>query len=241
MIPKTIHYCWFGKGEPPEIVKKCIKSWKEYCPGFQIKLWNEDNYDVTKNCYMKEAYDNKKWAFVSDYARLDIVYNEGGIYLDTYVELVRSLDSLLDYHCFFAGDGCGINTGIGFGAERKNTVVEMLLLEYEKKHFVKDGRMDLTPCTVPNTRVFLDNGYNPTDTSIQSILGVTIFPPEYFSPTNGMSELNATEMTYGIHHGSRLWETGMTRLKTRVRLTLGRKWTNRIKRILKFFRLKNNC
>lgn len=83
MIPKIIHYCWFGNGEQPEIVKKCIKSWERFCPGFEVKLWSEDNYDVTKNRYMKEAYDNKMWAFVSDYARLDIVYNEGGIYLDT--------------------------------------------------------------------------------------------------------------------------------------------------------------
>lgn len=238
MIPKTIHYCWFGKSNPPEIVKKCIKSWKEYCPEFEIKLWNEDNYDVTKNRYMKEAYDNKKWAFVSDYARLDIIYNEGGIYLDTDVELIKPLDDLLNFRCFFAGDGCGINTGVGFGAEEKNDIVKMLLDEYEGVSFIKDGNMDLTPCTVPNTRIFLKNGYNPTDEGIQNILGATIFPSEYFSPTNGMSELNATDKTYGIHHGSRLWETGLTRLKSRVRLTLGRKWTNRIKKVLKFFGLK---
>ncbi len=238
MIPKIIHYCWFGNGEQPEIVKKCIKSWERFCPGFEVKLWSEDNYDVTKNRYMKEAYDNKMWAFVSDYARLDIVYNEGGIYLDTDVELVRPLDDLLNYRCFFAGDGCGINTGVGFGAERENEVVKMLLDEYEKACFIKDGKMDLTPCTVPNTRVFLKYGYDPVNAGIQSILEATIFPSEYFSPTNGMSELNATEKTYGIHHGSRLWETGMTRLKSRVRIALGRKWTNRIKKVLKLFGLK---
>ena len=238
MIPKIIHYCWFGKGQYPEIVKKCIKSWETYCSGYELKLWNEDNYDVTKSRYMKEAYENKKWAFVSDYARLDIVYREGGIYLDTDVELVKALDDLLDCKCFFASDGCGINSGIGFGAEKGNTVVKMLLDEYQEKIFVKDGKLDLTPCTVPNTRIFLKYGYNPSSADVQNIIGVTIFPAEFFSPLNAMSELNLTKNTYGIHHGSRLWETGMTKFKSRLRIVLGSKRTNKIKKILILLKLK---
>lgn len=238
MIPRKIHYCWFGKGEYPEIVKRCMKSWKTYCPGYEINLWNEDNYDVTKNRYIKEAYENKKWAFVSDYARLDIIYREGGIYLDTDVELIRALDDLLVYKSFFAGDGCGINSGIGFGAEKGNRVVKILLEEYEGKGFIKDGKPDLTPCTVPNTRPFLEHGYDPSAVDVQYFMGTTIFPTEYFSPMNGMSELHITKNTYGIHYGSRLWETGMTRFKSKIRIALGRKWTNRIKKVFKLFGLK---
>ena len=95
MIPKVIHYCWFGKNELPEDAKRCIASWKKFCPDYEIIEWNETNYDVRKNKYMSDAYDEKKWAFVSDYARIDIIYNYGGIYLDTDVELLRPLDELL--------------------------------------------------------------------------------------------------------------------------------------------------
>lgn len=238
MIPKKIHYCWFGKGKYPEIVKRCIKSWKKYCPEYEIILWNEDNYDVRKNRYTKEAYENKKWAFVSDYARLDIIYREGGIYLDTDVELIKPLDDLLVQDSYFAADGCGINSGLGFGAEKGNHVVKRLLDEYEGVSFIKDGKPDLTPCTFLNTRPFLEYGYNPSDGHVQCIMGTTVFPSEYFSPINGMSELNITMNTYGIHHGSRLWETGLTRFKSKVRIIFGNKWTNHIKKILKFFGLK---
>ena len=96
-IPKKIHYCWFGRNEIPEKTLRCIESWKKYCPDYEIIQWNEDNYDINKIPYMKDAYKEKKWAFVSDYARLDVIYQYGGIYLDTDVELVNSLDDLLEY------------------------------------------------------------------------------------------------------------------------------------------------
>ena len=100
MIPKKIHYCWFGGNPLPELAIRCIESWKKYCPDYEIIRWDESNYDVTKNKYMYQAYENKRWGFVPDYARLDIIYNYGGIYLDTDVELLNSLDDLLDQKCF---------------------------------------------------------------------------------------------------------------------------------------------
>ena len=102
MIPKKIHYCWFGKNPLPADVKKCIESWKKYCPDYEIIEWNESNFDITQNPFMKAAYENKAWAFVSDYARLKVVYDNGGIYLDTDVELLKSLDSLLENPCYLA-------------------------------------------------------------------------------------------------------------------------------------------
>ena len=95
-IPKVIHYCWFGKGEMPKIAKKCIKSWEKYCPDYEIICHNEDNFDLSQNRYMREAYEAKKWAFVSDFARLKIIYDHGGIYLDTDVELIKPIDDLLE-------------------------------------------------------------------------------------------------------------------------------------------------
>ena len=100
MIPKKIHYCWFGRGEKPKLAKKCIESWKKYCPDYEIVEWNEDNFDINQNEYTKYCYNNKKFAFLSDYARLMVVYKEGGIYFDTDVEVVRSFDDLLNNKAF---------------------------------------------------------------------------------------------------------------------------------------------
>lgn len=120
-IPKIIHYCWVGGANKPKSVQYCIDTWKKYCPDYEIIEWNEDNYDFSKNQYMKEAYNSKKWGFVPDYARLDIIYQHGGIYMDTDVEMVASLDSLLEYEGFFGFENTGngqfyVNCGHGFGA-----------------------------------------------------------------------------------------------------------------------------
>ena len=125
MIPKIIHYCWFGNKKIPFRLKKYIKTWKKFCPDYEIKLWTQNNYDITKNGFMSQAASAKKWAFVSDYARLDIVEQYGGIYLDTDVELVKSLDDLLKYKAF-AGFECSeyVSFGLGFGAEAHNPIIK---------------------------------------------------------------------------------------------------------------------
>ena len=136
MIPKIIHYCWFGQSEMPTEYKRYIETWREKCPNYQIKEWNERNFDINSSAYAKEAYEEKKWAFVSDYARLKIIYDEGGIYLDTDVELIKSLDSLLSEKCFLATETTGyIATGLGFGAEQGNEIIKKMLEEYSGRHF----------------------------------------------------------------------------------------------------------
>ena len=121
MLPKKIHYCWFGGNELPDLAIKCIESWKKYCPDYEIIEWNETNFDLECCDFVKEAYKAKKWAFVSDYARLKVVYDNGGIYLDTDVELVKSLDILLQEKCYFGEETTGyVATGLGFGAENGN-------------------------------------------------------------------------------------------------------------------------
>ena len=118
MIPKKIHYCWFGRGEKPKLAKKCLKSWSKYCPDYEIVEWNEDNFDVEQYPYAKFCLQNKKWAFLSDFARLVIVHEHGGIYFDTDVELVRSPDSLLSYEAFYGFENDqNVATGLGFGAQ----------------------------------------------------------------------------------------------------------------------------
>lgn len=234
MIPKTIHYCWFGHGGYPEIVKKCLASWQKYCPDYQIKRWDESNYNVEKTPFTTEAYQQRKWAFVSDYARLDIIYHEGGIYLDTDVELIRSLDDLLSVPCFVAtaSDGSGINSGLGFGAEAGHEAVGAMLEEYTGKHLVIDGRMDLTPCPVLNTAPFLREGYDPKVFEKQVVLNALILPPCYFDPINGQtSELHLTDETIGIHRFAGSWQTGLPRLKAVIRTGIGLDTVRKIKKI----------
>lgn len=240
MIPKIIHYCWFGNNPYPDIVKKCIKSWKDKCPDYEIIEWNESNYDVHIIPYTSEAYRKKKWAFVSDYARLDIIYHYGGIYLDTDVELIKPLNNLCNLACFLASDGCGINTGLGFGAEKENLYIKNMKDIYNGVHFTDTNEaMNLTPSTYYNTQPFTLKGFDVQLKIVQYIEQVVVFPPEYFSPKDGESfELNITENTYGIHWDSRLWETGMTRLKAKLRLKLGMDSTKKIKMTIK--RIKNS-
>ena len=233
MIPKIIHYCWFGGAKYPDVVKKCLASWKKFCPDYELMLWNESNYDVTLNDYCKEAFENKKWAFVSDYARLDILYRFGGFYLDTDVELVKSLDGLRKLSCFVASDGTGINTGLGCGAEKNNPMIKEMKDLYSNKKFTVAGKCDMTPCTKMNSKIFIENGYKPNTTSIEVIKGVTILPYDFFSPIRGsQAELKITPNTHGIHLGSRLWETGLTRLKAYFRIKLGVDRVHKIKKAL---------
>ena len=156
-IPKVIHYCWFGRGEKTELMKKCIASWKVYCPDYQIIEWNEDNFDPMFCPYAAKAYKKKRWGFLSDVARLKVVYENGGIYLDTDVELKNSIDELLDNGAWFGyGTETEINTGCGFGAEKGNWMVKKLLENYQSfsycKRFSKFKPFEV--CTILDTKVF---------------------------------------------------------------------------------------
>ena len=208
MIPKIIHYCWFGGKEIPDEYKEYINSWRRYCSDYQIKEWNETNFNFKQSDYAKEAYEQKKWAFVSDYARLKIIYEEGGIYLDTDVELIKSLDDLLKEKCFLAAEKTGyINTGLGFGAEKKNEIVKLLLEEYTGRHFIgKDGVYDTIACPQKNTKPLRKLNYKFSSSEILRIKDTIIFPPVYFDPMDPISgEININENTYSIHHYSSSW------------------------------------
>ena len=147
-IPKKIHYCWFGKNPMPDEFERNIESWKEMCPKYEIIKWDETNYDVSKNLYMKQAYEQKKWGFVSDYARLDIIENEGGIYLDTDVKVIKPLDDLLKCKSFMGFiDNNMVALGLGFGAVKHNLLIKELRDYYNEKRFLRDdGTLDMRPC-----------------------------------------------------------------------------------------------
>lgn len=207
-IPKKISYCWFGGKPLPDIALKCIESWKIMCPGYEIIRWDENNYDVEKIPYIRDAYKEKKWAFVADYARLDIIYNEGGIYLDTDVELLKSLDCLLDKSAFMGIEKAGllINTGLGFGALAGNKMIKQIMNLYEQASFYNlDGSLNLKACTVYVTDYFKLFGYRKEDIK-QCINNITIYPSKYFCPIDFDSGVcNITDDTIGIHWYDASW------------------------------------
>lgn len=220
MIPKIIHYCWFGGSSEPDDVKKCIASWHKFLPDYEIKRWDESNYDVHKCQYMSDAYKEKKWAFVSDYCRLDVVYQYGGIYLDTDVEVVRSFDPLLKEQMFCgfeSRDPIGIkkgidieysvNLGLGYGAESGHPVLKEILDLYEELSFYNpDGSLNLVACPRYQTEILKRHGLNPNNET-QCFDGGIAYSPEYFCPQSNVTDemLHLTKNTYSIHHFTVSW------------------------------------
>lgn len=207
-IPRVINYFWFGKGEIPSLERKCIESWYKYCPNYEIKLWNEDNYDINKIRYTKEAYDSKKWAFVTDYARLDILYNYGGVCLDADVELIKNIDDLLTDEAFSCFQDTGrVNLGLGVGAIKNNKVIKLFLDDYLDRGFINsDKTYNLTTCPIYQTNILLKYGLKQ-DNNEQVIENMRIYPSEVLSPKNSLTGImNITGNTYSIHHYTWSWK-----------------------------------
>lgn len=220
MIPKVIHYCWFGYNPKPKMAEKCIESWKKYCPDYKIIEWNEENVDITAcPMYVRQAYDSKKWAFVTDYVRLLVVYRYGGIYLDTDVEVIRPLDPLLFHDCFIGRQpGYQVNTGAGFGGIAGHCVIKHMLEDYEGISFLRqDGNMDLLTCPHRNSAWLFEQGMEHSDV-YQEICGCAIYPVEYFSPLDAYTrQLARTVNTYSIHHCDASWKPTETGYKKQMR------------------------
>ena len=203
MIPKKIHYCWFGYGKKTKLVQKCIASWKKYCPDYEIIEWNETNFDVNKNAYTKMCYEQKKYAFLTDYIRLIVIAEYGGIYLDTDVELVRNIDKLLENRAYFGFETQRyINTGLGFGAEAGNRIVLDMLQEYDE---LLDGQNGTVGCPILNTKTLLNKGLIQNGKK-QDIKSAIIYSCDYFNPYDDPTGiLNKTENTYSIHWYGKSW------------------------------------
>lgn len=234
MIPKVIHYCWFGGKPLPKDVEKWIKSWKRCCPDYEIRQWNESNFDVSAHPFTKAAYEAKAWAFVSDYARLKILYENGGIYLDTDVELLKPLDDLLDTPCFVAVDQVDgvVATGLGFGAEAKSTAVKAMLDIYDNVEYDENNRKAFA-CPLLNTKA-LERFVTVSKSQICRTPELTAYPPRYFDPyAPGKSENLMCEDTYSIHHYSASWMPLTARLRRKIVELIGQERVAKLKGILK--------
>lgn len=207
MIPKIIHYCWFGRGEKSKLIKKCIKSWKKYCPDYEIIEWNEDNFDIDGTLWTKQAYAAEKWAFVSDYVRLYALYNFGGIYLDTDVELLKSYDPLLNESAFTGFDSPKTLTTCTMAAEKQHPFIENLFSYYNGRSFNAENGFDLMPNGTIVSGILKEFGF-AADGSEQTVLGCHIFPRTYFAPTNyGDYKTFFTASTYSVHHFDSSWRS----------------------------------
>jgi mannosyltransferase OCH1-like enzyme len=218
-IPKVIHYCWFGGKEKPKIVKKCINSWYRNLPGYEIKEWNEQNFDTSSNPYVKGAYESKKFAFVSDYVRVYALYNFGGIYLDTDVEVFKLFDNLLHHDSFWGFEQENYIGTSTIGAAKKNQLIRVFLDSYEGKTFLnKDGTFDELTNVAIVTQILKDRGLN-LNGKYQELKELGAFYPQtYFSPFDYINYRKfITENTYAMHYFYKSWLPPSARVKSNLK------------------------
>ncbi|HBV82862.1 MAG TPA: glycosyl transferase [Lachnospiraceae bacterium] len=214
MIPKVIHYCWFGRNPLPPLAVKCIESWKSYLPDYEIREWNEDNFDVDIIPYTREAYEARKYAFVSDYARFYILYHHGGLYFDTDVEVIRPMDDIVARGAFM---GCeneakpgmpelAVAPGLGLGCPSGLRIYAEILDLYAGLHFkCADGGLNLKTVVAYTTEQLVAKGLKNVN-EVQCVADVWVYPKEYFCPMDYYtSQLNITLQTRSIHHYAASW------------------------------------
>lgn len=244
MIPKIIHYCWFGRKALPEIAHMCIESWRRNMPDYEIIEWNEDNFDINANQYIKGAYREKKYAFVSDYARLNILYNHGGIYFDTDVEVIKPLDEIIEKGAFMGCERNGgkdeviaVNPGLGLACEASMPIYKELLDLYASLSFYKEnGSLNLTTIVQITTDMLMSHGLQSIE-GIQYVAGCCIYPSEYFCPKSGyLGQMFIADKSYTIHHfkGSWLpWHRKIERkIKIMIKILVGVNFYDKCKKIL---------
>lgn len=216
MIPKKIHYCWFGRGPHSELMTRCIESWRRYLPDYEIVEWNEDNFDVNVCEYTRGAYAARKFAFVSDYARFWILHREGGLYFDTDVEVVRPMDDIVadgpfmgceaEYREGRKAEELCVNPGLGLGAEPGMDFYATMLERYHAMSFVKpDGSLNLSTVVGYTTELLCERGLRATG-DVQEVAGIKVYPKEYMCPLDyHTGEMRRTERTVSIHHYDSSW------------------------------------
>ncbi len=245
MIPKVIHYCWFGGKPLPKMALKCIESWKKYFPDYEIKQWNEANFDVNIIPYTSEAYKAKKYAFVSDYARFWLLYNYGGVYFDTDVEVIKNMDDIIAKGAFM---GCerdaSVNVGdmgdmlvapgLGLAANPGLGLYKEMLNVYKELHFVNpNGSYNQKTIVAYTTEVLLKHGLKQMS-GIQECDGVWIYPTEYFCPLNFYTEeLKLTDNTRSIHWYTASWITSSQLLYKKIEHIVGKRIAHFLSRTLK--------
>ena len=230
MIPKIIHYCWFGREQMPQTDLDCIESWHKYMPDWEYKLWNEDNFDVNCNRYVREAYKAKKYAFVSDFVRLKVLLEEGGFYLDTDVKVLKSFDDLMrfDAVCGFEGSKSKPIGTCVMGSKAGGEWISEMLEAYNGRYFVNaDGSFNLTTNTTFLSSVMEKGGFIRNGLQ-QAYKDCTIFPTDYFCPRQTTGEYFLTENTYCDHLGASSWAPPGKSWKTLIRRIVGQKNMTRL-------------
>lgn len=246
MIPKIIHYCWFGRNPLPQLAIKCIQSWKKFFPDYEIKEWNEDNFDVNSIPYTREAYAARKFAFVSDYARYWILYNYGGIYFDTDVEAIKSMDDIIQRGNFLGCETSPPNPltltlvvapGLGIGCEVENELCGYMLNLYSALHYVlPDGSMNKKTICQYTTEYLVDYGLKNKN-EIQYIKGFYIYPKDYFCPKDPDGKaIHITENTRLVHHYAASWFTWKTYVIVYTRKYIGEWMVGILTKIKNFFK-----
>ena len=207
-IPHKIHYIWFGNNDKPEIVQKCIESWEKYFSDYEIIEWNESNYDTSKCAYIKEAYDAKKWAFASDYARFDILYKYGGIYFDTDVEILKKYpDYILNNIAFSGMESTGnLAPGLVFASIPGLPILKEILDNYEKDHFLERGKQNEKTVNCRVNEILQKKGFVPNN-QFQTVAGLSIYPSVFFCGYDmDIREFDIREETVSIHHYACSWK-----------------------------------
>ena len=210
MIPKTIHYCWFGGNPKSKLIEKCIKSWKKYCPYYEIIEWNESNFDINCCDYVKEAYEAKKWAFVTDYVRIWALNTYGGVYLDTDVELKKSLDKFLSHRAFTGFEKEDLPFTAVYGSEANHPLCATIISHYKDRHFLlPDGNFDLTTNTVSVTALLTQKYNIILNNETQSFPdGLVVYSNDYFCPKRFVDDrVYKTKNTHAIHWFNASWHT----------------------------------
>ena len=230
MIPKIIHYCWFGRSEMPQLAKDCIASWHKYMPDWEYKLWNDDKFDVSQNAYVKEAYEAGKFAFVSDYVRLWALEREGGLYLDVDFEVYKPFNDILNYHAFAGFEGSKrlpLMMGVCASEPHGNWVSEMLHT-YSNRHFVNtDGSFDMRTNVQFITSIMVSNGFVQNGKE-QDYKDLHVFPVEFFSPRQTTGEYLRTENTYCDHLGLGSWTGNSMSWKVIIKKIIGKKMMTKL-------------
>lgn len=232
MTPKIIHYCWFGGKALPQSARKCVESWKKFFPDYEIKRWDESNFDVNAIPYTKEAYSVQKYAFVSDYARFCIINDYGGIYMDTDVEVINPLEDIIEKGNFLGVEsksvsGITVNPGLGFASEPGNEFLGKMIDLYKTFHFMNpDGSQCLKNIVQITTEELLANGLQNIN-EIQECCGFTIYPKDYFCPIDyNTRELKITANTRTIHHYAESWVPRQVRFKNWLSRVFGARFIN---------------